>query len=101
MFLKLATMNLISNNLLVAQDLWEEKEARNSVKVAQALYGWHHLHLPATGAKVSTMGQAYSQVVSHGVSLMYSVLCFQTFLLTWACSKAKTKVNANKLLTLS
>ncbi len=59
MFLKFAKWwNLISNDLLVAQDLWEEKEDRNSVKVAQAIYGWHHLHLPATGAKVYTRSQA-------------------------------------------
>ena len=63
--------NLISNDLLVAQDLWEEREARNSVKVAQATYVWHHLHLPATGAKVSMRSQAYSKAVSHGLSLMY------------------------------
>ncbi len=50
MFLKSANLNLISNDLLVAQDLWEEKEARNSVKVAQTTYGWQYrLHLPATG----------------------------------------------------
>ncbi len=40
---------------MVAQDRWEEKEARNSVKVAQATCGWHRLHLPATGTKVSRM----------------------------------------------
>ncbi len=38
--------------------------------------GWQHLHLPATGAKVSTKSRAYRQAVSHGVSSMYSVLYF-------------------------
>ncbi len=37
------------------------------------------------------MNQAYSQAVSHGVSLVHSVLCFLTILLTWACNKTKTK----------
>ncbi len=50
--------NLISNDLLVAQDLWGEKEARRSVKIMYAKHGWQHLHLPATGAKVSTRSQA-------------------------------------------
>ena len=52
----------------MAQGLWEKKEARNIVKVAQATHGWHPLHLPATGTKVSTKSQAYSQAVSQGVS---------------------------------
>ena len=47
-----------------------KRSQEHSVKVAQATY------LTATGAKVSTRSQAYSQAVSHGVCLMFSVLCF-------------------------
>ncbi len=54
--------------------IWEEKEARNKVKVTQATYGWHPLHLRATGAKVSTRSQVYSQAVSHGVIVQCTVL---------------------------
>ncbi len=68
--------NLIYDDLWVARDLWKEKEAKNSVKAAQATYGWHRLHLPTTCAEVSMRSQACSQAVSYGVSLMYSVLCF-------------------------
>ena len=73
MLLKLAK-NLISNNLLVAQDLWEEKEARNTVKVAQSTYGWRRLHLPATGAKVSTRSQAYRQAIELVRCTVYRIV---------------------------
>ena len=65
--------NLISNDLLVAQDLWREKEARKSVKIMYAMHRWQHLHLPATGAKVSMKSQAYSQAVRHAESSMCSI----------------------------
>ncbi len=54
--------------MLVAQDLWGERETKKSVKIMYAAYGWHHFHLPATRAKVPARSQAYSQAVSHGVS---------------------------------
>ena len=78
MFLKLANMVETDIQRFAGgpQDLWEEKEARKSVKIMYAAYGWCHLHLPATRAEVSTRSQAYSQAASHGASSMFSVLCF-------------------------
>ncbi len=37
----------IFNDLLVAQELWGRKEARSSVKVTNATYGWQQFHIPA------------------------------------------------------
>ncbi len=39
--------DLIFNYFLVVQDLWARKEARSSVKVTKAMYGWQQFHLPA------------------------------------------------------
>ena len=80
------------------QDLWGEKEARKSVKITYPTYGWHHLHLPATGAKVSTKSQAVSHWRKFDVQcIVLLYLCSHIknicglFLLTWAGIKTKTK----------
>ncbi len=57
---------------------------------------WQHVHLPTTGAKLSTRSQAYSQAVSHGDCSMCSVLYFSTGFLTWAWKKTKPNQGRKK-----
>ncbi len=101
-FLKLAKMveSDIQRFAMVAQDLWEEKKRPGKVsRLHRQRMDGITVISQQQALKSQRGGQAYSQAVSHGVSLFYSVLCFQVFSLTFACNKTKPKPNKKLYFT--